>query len=98
MPSARLLAVQEGVAANIRRWRAKRGLTQDAVAHAAGLGAVHYRRVEGGLENVTLATLVAVADALEAPLGQLFRPAKLKKLKLGRPPQRTEVPSSRTRK
>jgi len=97
MPSARVLAVQEAVAANIRRWRAKRGLTQDAVADAAGLGTAHYRRIEGGMENITLATLVAVADALQAPLGQLFRAAKLKKLKAGRPPEKKKADPASSR-
>ena len=86
MPArARLLEVQRSIAANVRRWRARRGLTQEALAEAAELGPVHLRKVESGTENVTIATLVALADALEIKPGVLLRKARLGEPKRGRP-------------
>jgi transcriptional regulator with XRE-family HTH domain len=86
MPTrARLLEVQRSVAANVRRWRARRGLTQEALAEAAELGPVHLRKVESGSENVTISTLVALADALDVKPGALLRKARLGEPKPGRP-------------
>lgn len=86
MPTrARLLEVQRSIAANVRRWRARCGLTQEALAEAAELGPVHLRKVESGTENVTVATLVALADALEVKPGALLRKARLAEPKPGRP-------------
>lgn len=85
MPSARLVQVQHHLAANIRRARARLGLTQEALAEKAGLGSVHLRNIERGVENVTLATLVAIADALEMAPGLLLRKAVLAPLHPGRP-------------
>jgi transcriptional regulator with XRE-family HTH domain len=88
MPSPHALELQEAVAANIRRWRARRDLSQEKLAHAAGIGAVHLRNIERGVENITLVTFVAIADALQVRPAQLFRPAKLPPLTLGRPKKR----------
>jgi transcriptional regulator with XRE-family HTH domain len=92
MPSARTLEVQRTIAANIRRWRSKRGLTQEKLAEKANLGAVHVRNVERGTENITIATLIAIVDALEARPADLFRAAKLPPLVPGRP----RKPAART--
>lgn len=86
MPTrARLLEVQRSIAANVRRWRARRGLTQEALAEAAELGPVHLRKIERGTENVTISTLIALADALEVKPGVLIRKARLAEPKPGRP-------------
>lgn len=82
---ARTAQVQRFVAANIRRLRARQGLTQEELAEKASLGAVHVRSIERGVENVTLATLVAIADALGVPPGLLLRRAILPPLRPGRP-------------
>lgn len=85
MPSARIAQVQRYVAANVRRLRRARGLTQEALAELASLGPVHLRSIERGVENVTLATIVALADALAVPPGTLLRKATLPPLRPGRP-------------
>jgi transcriptional regulator with XRE-family HTH domain len=94
MPSARLLEVQRAIAANVRRWRARRGMKQEELAHAASLGAVHLRNVERGTENITIATFIAIADALKVRPAYLLRPATLPPLKAGRPKKRPERKST----
>jgi len=85
MSAARVAQVQSYLAANIRRLRKTRSLTQEMLAEKAGLGPVHLRSIERGVENVTLATLVALADALGVPPGHLLRKAVLPPLRPGRP-------------
>jgi transcriptional regulator with XRE-family HTH domain len=85
MSLARVAQVQCYVAANVRRLRKAQGLTQESLSEKAGLGPVHLRSIERGVENVTLATLVAMADALGVPPGQLLRKAVLPPLHPGRP-------------
>jgi len=84
-PRARVVEVQRSIAANVRRWRARRGLTQEALAEKANLGAVHLRNVERGTENLTITTLVSVADALCVQAGALLKQAELAPLRPGRP-------------
>jgi transcriptional regulator with XRE-family HTH domain len=85
MQLARTAQVQRFVAANIRRLRARQDITQEELAEKASLGAVHVRSIERGVENVTLATLVAIADALGVAPGLLLRRATLPPLRPGRP-------------
>ena len=47
-------------------------MTQAQAAEAAGLHPVHVARVENGMANVTIATLVALASAYGVPLHALF--------------------------
>jgi transcriptional regulator with XRE-family HTH domain len=88
MPLSRVVQVQRSLAANLRRLRTRDGLTQEQLAERAGLGPVHIRNIERGVENVTLATLVALADAFNVLPGQLLRKAVLQPLRPGRPPSR----------
>jgi transcriptional regulator with XRE-family HTH domain len=92
MRPVRVVQVQHHLAANIRRARARLDLTQEALAEKAGLGPVHLRNIERGVENVTLATLVAIADALEIAPGRLLRKAVLAPLRPGRPRTRQRAP------
>ncbi len=85
MSRARVVQVQRYLAANIRRLRKAHGLTQEALSEKAELGPVHLRSIERGVENVTLSTLVALADALEVLPGRLLRKAVLPPLRPGRP-------------
>ena len=67
--------VRSTVAMNIRRLRAAKGLSEIAVAGAAGLSRAGYRNLEGGTGEPRSATLVRVAKALGATPGDLLRPA-----------------------
>ncbi len=62
------------------RARARRGLSQERVAAAAGLSAFTYRKLETGESNPgtpahpRLRTLVALAEVLEIPVAALLPP------------------------
>lgn len=56
--------LQEQVGGNIRRLRAARGITQEHLAHVAGLATRHLQKIEAGQVNVTLRTLGRLGAAL----------------------------------
>ncbi len=79
--------ILNSIAANVRREREKRGLTQEALAEAADLGSRFVQQVEGAAVNLSIDPLVRLADALEIPVVTLFRKADLPpKRGRGRPP------------
>lgn len=47
-------------------------LTQEDVADAAGLAIRHYQKLEAGEVNVTLRTLVRVAEVLRVQVNELL--------------------------
>jgi transcriptional regulator with XRE-family HTH domain len=57
---------------NLRRLRVARGLSQERLALAAGIDRAYVGRVERGSDNVTIATLEAMAVALAVPVADLF--------------------------
>lgn len=56
---------EEIVGANVRRLRKARGLTQEQLAHEAGVAMRYVAGVERAEENPSLRFLVKIADALE---------------------------------
>ena len=54
------------VGVNVRRLRKAAGLTQEALAHRAGLSWRYVSGIERGEENFTLEALIKLADALAA--------------------------------
>jgi Zn-dependent peptidase ImmA (M78 family)/transcriptional regulator with XRE-family HTH domain len=65
---------QGAVSANIRRLRNERGLTQDAVANAAGISRLALRNIEKQKSQPRPDTLQAIARALSVGLGDLVVP------------------------
>jgi transcriptional regulator with XRE-family HTH domain len=57
----------------IRELRGKRGMTQEAVAHDAGITTATLGVIERGLSNPTWATLKGIASALGASMVELAR-------------------------
>jgi transcriptional regulator with XRE-family HTH domain len=57
---------------NLRRLRVAQGLSQERLALAANLDRAYVGRVERGSENVTIATLEAIAAVLSVPVSALF--------------------------
>ena len=49
---------------NVKAARAAAGMTQDDVAHAAGLDVAQYRRIENGQTNASIRTVARVGAAL----------------------------------
>jgi transcriptional regulator with XRE-family HTH domain len=66
-------AMREEVGRRIRELRKARGLTQAQAAERAALNVNYYADTERNGANLTLDTLERVADALEVPIGDLFR-------------------------
>lgn len=64
--------VQLAVGRRIKELRQKRKLTQQAVADATGMLASNYARLERGSSNMTLDTLVRIANVLEVRIAELF--------------------------
>jgi transcriptional regulator with XRE-family HTH domain len=62
---------------NIRRLRKAQGLTQEQLAHRAGIAARSLAGVERGEENPSLRIMVKIAEALETePADLLARPGR----------------------
>jgi DNA-binding XRE family transcriptional regulator len=55
--------------------RERRGMTQTELAVATGLNQADISRIEGGAANPTERTLLRIADALDADLRLVERPA-----------------------
>lgn len=85
MDDDRLAKYLTYVAANIRRLREKRELTQETLAEASNITLHHLAMIERAKTSLSLATLVAIAEALGATPRDLLRPAKLPEAKRGRP-------------
>ncbi len=60
------------IGARIKSLRQVRGLTQERVAERTGLSVNYLSRIERGLENPTLDTLLGLAKALKAEPLDLF--------------------------
>ncbi|XYH95542.1 helix-turn-helix domain-containing protein [Sorangium sp. So ce1128] len=88
MPDARLEEVLSFIAANVRRLRLKRGMTQQELAETAGIALRFLQEIERAKTNVGVAVLVKLADVLGVPPGVLFRRRERPEVKRGRPKKR----------
>lgn len=79
---------------NLRTLRVQRGLSQERLALASEIDRSYVGRVERGSENVTIATLEALAGVLGVPVAALLQePADAQSpepLKAGRKPKRSD--------
>jgi transcriptional regulator with XRE-family HTH domain len=69
----------------LKRWRDKRGLTQEALAHEAAITTSYYGQLERGMKSPTLTVILKICRALECTPGELladFTSAALRKLHL----------------
>jgi len=57
---------------NVRAARAARGWTQEQLAQESGLATVQVSRIERGVREVRLTTLVRLLDALGVPSTELL--------------------------
>jgi transcriptional regulator with XRE-family HTH domain len=85
MPSNRLASTLECIAANVRTHRRQRNLTQDELSKRADLDLRFVQRVERARTNLSVAVLLALADALKVDPTVLFKKAKMEPSKPGRP-------------
>ena len=56
----------------IRKHREKLGISQEELAHPAGLHRTYISDIERGTRNVSLLNLVRLVDALRVPISHLF--------------------------
>ena len=82
---ARAETVLTYIAANVRRTRIRRGLTQEALAELAEIDVTYVQRVERAEVNLSINVLVALADALEVAPTRLLRRAVMPARRVGRP-------------
>lgn len=67
----RQTGVDTNLARVIRSLRERHGLTQEALAHQAGLTVASYARIERAESNPTWITVTRIADALGITLAEL---------------------------
>jgi transcriptional regulator with XRE-family HTH domain len=70
--------------AALKRWREKRGLTQDKLAHLAGIASSYASQLERGEKVASLTIILKLCLALNLTPGELisdFTPASMKKLR-----------------
>ncbi len=65
--------VRRQLGANVRRWRVRRGWTQDQLAEAANISAKFVGEVERGEDNPSLETLWALVCALKIEWSDLLK-------------------------
>jgi transcriptional regulator with XRE-family HTH domain len=58
-------SARKQLGANVRRWRTRRGWTQDVLAEHAGISAKFVGEVERGEDNPSLETLWSLVSALK---------------------------------
>lgn len=61
------------LATNMRRLRAKRGLSQEALAHASGLNRTYLSAVERAERNVSIDNIGRIAKGLKVEAWTLLR-------------------------
>ncbi|QZN86532.1 helix-turn-helix transcriptional regulator [Cellulomonas sp. C5510] len=67
--------LQRVVGEQVRRVRAERGLSQEALADALGVHRTYLGAVERGERNLTLRTVERLADRLAVDVRDLLEPA-----------------------
>jgi transcriptional regulator with XRE-family HTH domain len=85
MPEDEFVRVRSYIAANVRRLRARAGLTQEQLAEAASVDLTYLQRIERGTANPSARVLVEVASALAVPPARLFAKAAPAVRRSGRP-------------
>jgi len=88
VPLDRTAKALESIAANVRRIRTAKGITQEKLAEETDLHLTYVQSIERGTRNISVGVLLALADALDVPVGRLLRDAKLEPPKRGRPKKR----------
>jgi len=70
--------IQQNLAKNLKEIRKEKGLHQSQVAKKSGVIASTYSRIETCNVSPNLTTLIAIAEALEVPMAELFKRTELK--------------------
>jgi len=81
--------VIQGVGRRIAELRLALGLTQDQLGERLDMDTNNLQRIETGRQNLTIRTLVRVANVLDVPVRALFDEPESRKVRIGRPPKNT---------
>jgi transcriptional regulator with XRE-family HTH domain len=65
-------ALEQAFGRRLQDRRVKRGLSQEELAHQSGLHRTYISQIERGLKSPTLATIYAIAFALDEDAGMLI--------------------------
>lgn len=77
MRSQNASTLRRRVAANVRRLRLAQGLTLEVAAERADLNVRHWQKIEAAQMNLTISTLVKLANALgSTPADLVSRPPR----------------------
>lgn len=76
MANLRANVVRKSVGRRVAALRRARGWTQEQMAELMGRSSVYLSRVERGLQNLTLSSLVRLANTLETTLHELVCPGR----------------------
>jgi transcriptional regulator with XRE-family HTH domain len=77
--SSRYRAEVRDLGVRVRALREARRWTLEQAAEAMNLDLKHLQKVESGKLNITLVTLVRIAEGFGEPMAALFRPSKRKR-------------------
>lgn len=88
MPPTDPQRVAKDVGRRVAELRTSIGLTQQDLAERAAVSLKYVQRVEAGRENLTIRSLVWLADLVEAKVAELFAAPRTREVRVGRP--RTE--------
>ena len=66
------MAIKDRFGSNVRRFRERAGLSQDALAHTADLHRVYLSGIERGKRSPSIETVEKLANALGIGPGELF--------------------------
>ena len=67
------MSIQKEVGNRIREIRNERGISQEALAHEAGLDRTYITSVERGKRNISIVNLQKIANALDTDLSELVK-------------------------
>lgn len=87
VPQLDLPTVLDQVGRRLAELRRAHGWTQEQMSERLGVLTSYLQRIEAGRENLTLGSLVALANVLGTSLTDIFRPPATAR-KIGRPPRR----------
>jgi transcriptional regulator with XRE-family HTH domain len=65
--------LRDVLARNVRLLRAERGVSQEALAHEAGMNRTYVSDIERGTRNVSIDNLSRLAKALGVPVWSLLK-------------------------
>lgn len=66
------MAIKEDVGKRIKELRNNKGISQETLAHEAGLDRTYITSVERGKRNISVVNLEKIANALDVNLSEFF--------------------------